>query len=778
MTLAEALKKHGIEISPQFNAGILRNGPQWLSAKEIRRGDKLIQWAAFGDFKRDIADSWRGSDQALTPDEEKEIAGLVAETEREQREAREAHWAEVAPKLEAEFNGLTDLGTVPYLVRKKIDKLFGARIMGNEHGDPILCVPLRDVTGKLWNFQRVYSQKLSKGDKFFHKGARIEGLFHLLGELAPESTVRVCEGFATGASIFMALGEAQPVVCAFNANNLLPVAQALRKAHPQLRFIFCGDNDQWTEVQGRLINVGKVKAQKAAREVGGNVVLPKFKPAQLDSRPTDFNDLHVLAGLDEVKFQLLNPNAVSSELQCLAFKGQDGKQKKPGEKAVATALLDYYGDNLVTQGRDLFIYRDGYWQWQSPEQVNRLKQQIGFLYGPGAGVKDIENAYKYMLIHAPTPPKGIDLFVPPYFAANFKNGTLHITLRPGKEPLLEFREHSREDYLTTQLPFAFPGLDRLDAQNEEFDAMLARIFLDDPDKEAKVRVLAQMFGAVIMPCYAKVFFLVGPKGSGKSTVMKILSRLVDPRNISHVDPSHFVGFNMETMAGKLLNMDTDIDLHKPIQDSVIKKITDRVPFRVARKFQTDLLVPIAPVHIFGANELPRSMEGATGAYERRVIIVKFGGFSAEKLGAGNYEIDYDELVWSKGPAGILAFAIRGLIDLARSRGHFSVPQSSREELRAWDQESDEVARFVEDVKEGLVADRNNRILLDPEARIERKHLYEIFKAWSEESQPKVQLTGRTTFFQRFASKGFGVKTIMGVRYFLGIGVQSSAESTV
>ncbi len=82
---------------------------------------------------------------------------------------------------------------------------------------------------------------------------------------------------------------------AFNAGNLLPVAQALQGKYPALRIIVAADDDSRTDG-----NPGLTKATEAAQAVGGDLSKPDFG----DHRPekaTDFNDLHQLLGLDAVK---------------------------------------------------------------------------------------------------------------------------------------------------------------------------------------------------------------------------------------------------------------------------------------------------------------------------------------------------------------------------------------------------------------------------------------------------------------------------------------------
>jgi phage/plasmid primase-like uncharacterized protein/phage/plasmid-associated DNA primase len=784
-TLLARLAALKISLAPAFNCGSIRNGSQWFIGREGEVAGKLVQWAAFGDFARNLSEKWTNSEN-LSAQEQEQVHAFIKDAQAKIRKEREDHWAQVQVEVEKEWALFSDLGTTPYLERKDISGLWGCRVEAHDRGARLI-VPARDVEGRIWGYQRIYSEKLSISgtDKIFREGARKEGCFHLLGgELKGASCIYLCEGISTAIAISGAI-PGVPVVSCFDAGNLGYVAKALRGIYHGAHFCFCADNDCWPAKDGKIYHTGRVKAERAAAENGpGHVVLPVFPRELFQERPTDFDDVRRLLGVEAVKQQILNaPKALETDeptaLRGLDARNAKGEPIKPGERSVAMALLRYYEDHIMVQDQDVFLYMDGYWQWQSRDGIKQIKRELAILYGAKAGIRDIENAYRYFLTHAPTPPRDVNLFVPQYWCANFRNGTLHFMKQSGGVPKLEFRQHCKPDFCTAQLPFDFPGLDRLETPPGEFEKMLERIWEKDADFPAKRRVLSQLFGAAIMPAYTKIFFLVGKRGSGKSTVIKLVNRLIDPKNVSRVDPSYFHGFHMETMVGKLVNMDPDINLHKPIQDDIIKKIIDRVPFRVSRKFQTDLMAPLPPIHLFGGNDLPQSMEGATGAYSRRVIILNFGAYSAEdeEQKGNGYELDFDEWLWHEAQNEIISFAIKGLVDLVSCKGHFTVPNSSKESLKEWDSRSDMLGDFLEALELGEV-DKGNQYFLDPKGIITRKLLWERFASWQRESGYTCALWDQRKFASALRRGGFKDKKSDGVRYWVGIGVKPSGESAV
>ena len=200
-----------------------------------------------------------------------------AEAQNEAAEKAQALWsnADVAPD------------TNPYLVRKGI-KSHGVRL---RYYDGALLVPMSDMDGSLRNIEQISEE----GFKWGLKDGLRSGLSFMLGQCTQGIESYLCEGFSTGCSIHEATGK--HVVVAFNAGNLVAVARALRGKYPDLYIAVCGDDDR-----NNRVNVGAMKASEAATAVGGRFVLPDF--GGVDDKATDFNDLHKLKGLDEVRKQL------------------------------------------------------------------------------------------------------------------------------------------------------------------------------------------------------------------------------------------------------------------------------------------------------------------------------------------------------------------------------------------------------------------------------------------------------------------------------------------
>lgn len=146
----------------------------------------------------------------------------------------------------------------PYLTRQKV-KSYGLRL----NRDGRLIVPAYNVDGKISTLQFIDGDK----NKRFLKGGKKTGSCFTIGE--PTATICVCEGYATGASIYAATG--YHTVVAFDTGNLLSVSETIRAKHPAAKIILCADDDAETEG-----NPGLTAATRAAKAVRGLLAVPSF----------------------------------------------------------------------------------------------------------------------------------------------------------------------------------------------------------------------------------------------------------------------------------------------------------------------------------------------------------------------------------------------------------------------------------------------------------------------------------------------------------------------
>ena len=186
-----------------------RNRAGWCYLFDDMRG------GVFGDYSSGLQSNWSAiNGHAPTPAEREahrqRIKAMQAQREVEQVRRHQSGAVQAATRWQAAVNCTQHA----YLTAKGV-QAHGIRLDGDS-----LLIPMRDTAGTLHSLQTIGPD----GDKRFQKGGRVTGCYHVIGK--PAGAVIVCEGYATGASIHEATGQA--VAVAFNAGNLEPVALALR----------------------------------------------------------------------------------------------------------------------------------------------------------------------------------------------------------------------------------------------------------------------------------------------------------------------------------------------------------------------------------------------------------------------------------------------------------------------------------------------------------------------------------------------------------------------
>lgn len=742
----------------------------WYKGR-LANGERAV--VAFGDFKTSEKFDYIEGEALLSPEGAEVLRAELAQSALLEAQERAKRQEEAALQCTRAWDEGITRGTTAYLVRKGLKKLYGARICP-EYTDTLL-IPGRDTCGKLWTIQRILPEKTQSGlDKLMKKGGRIEGCFFLIGSPNPEGDLAVCEGFATGASIHEATG--MPTVCAFHAGNLLAVSTALRDRYPHARLRICGDDDRFTQRNGKPYNPGREKAEAAALACLGVAVFPRFRDAH--SRGSDFNDLHQAEGLEVVKDCILNPPVPQGGKP-------PGKKKKFSEKLVAEWMLEWTGGKLVRQDKNLFLYDGVKWDELDSQGIDSLKNKINSLCGETLTSKDVSSAFNTFFRYIPAVPEAVNLFEPSRDKVNFKNGTLHIHFRP-KEPSelkaqpgrgthhFEFRfgGHLATDFCTTVIPLDYAPHGELPS-NEEYEQMLRNVW-PDSDFTAKKDFYEEVLGSCLAPMFPKITFAIGQPGTGKSTLIMLAAKLVGAGNSAGSDITSWGdSFGLEAMVNKLVNFDTDISTTRRISDDLAKKVIDgRVSIR--RKNKTNVEARLPAVHIFGANEMPKSAEGMSGAYERRAIILRTDTVQPGKGGGG----EFSDWIWAQGSQGVLKAALRGLERLLARGGIYSTPESSREEMRSWGKDNDQVAQFIEAIELGevRVGQEGETLLIREDASITVDAIYTLFCATVTKidagGHNRSRILDRVQFVKRlYRDRRFAPCRINVVRRVSGVGFQ-------
>jgi putative DNA primase/helicase len=297
----------------------------WYSLHEIQKddGDTLIV-GSYG--------VWQGNNnnaqkvvltkQNLSDDQKAAIKKRYIEDRKNAEAARQREINSAAKRAAKMWLKLSATGESEYLKRKGVG---GHGVRYTDTGSTV--IPAMDNSGIVYGLQFILpanhkrKAKTGRDKEFWPYGMEMRGKYFIIGG-SPRNILLVAEGYATAATLFEATGH--PVAIAFNANNLLPVAENLSKRFKRVKILVCADDDyiqkcgaceQFTHMdQGENCehcgnphgknNAGVSSADAAALSVGGKWITPVFTVDREGKKITDFNDLHLREGLHVVQQQI------------------------------------------------------------------------------------------------------------------------------------------------------------------------------------------------------------------------------------------------------------------------------------------------------------------------------------------------------------------------------------------------------------------------------------------------------------------------------------------
>lgn len=792
--LLKRLKAFGCDVAPDFSGewivfdrgGKSQNGR--YKGREVRGPHGPVYKAYWKDWATGEEGHWRSDENTQYSPEELEALKLAEDSAAQgAKEEKLKRQAEAAAKAKEIWEKAKPAVNHPYCLKKGI---IPGPAKQDEYGN--LLVPIYAPNHKLVSLQFI----APNGEKRFLTGGQKRGCYTPLRNLDSIAhtmhahTLYIVEGFATGMSVHLATG--QPVYVAFDSGNLPRLAEELADYFKMAKVsvVIAADNDQWAPG-----NPGLAKAVEAAAILGKagvqcGIKAPDFDRVDistLSSKPTDWNDFQTLYGLDSLKAELLTANGETSnlppalgnaraggflslddltqtEIEPLEWKIPRGGSKPvaPSQDRVASALDKYFGEHLIREKEDTFLWTRKHWHHLDRKEFLRWTRDRSRILMSGDANDKALNAYHNILMDKlDRVPEGMSFWKQMPNLCNFLDGTLEITREKNTgKYTLNFREHRKEDLLTWILPYEYKAPR---PKNPVFDEWLARCFEGDQDASGKIRALKQIGGAALISLFPRLAFLYGVPGTGKSTFAKLCMRFMGENNYSNVPPGEQEGFLKETMINRQANIVTDIS-DAEIDVGQWKRVEDRVPELINRKGIVAVKGYLPALHVYCGNTLPKGFD-ATTAFDRRVTIVEFLN---SVTGDENHTRDFEDIILTAGPGAILDFFEEGLRDLCASGGKYFNPETGRQKLQEAKAAGSLTSLFLEAVEGRELHDKGVKIYFDKNHWLQRSVIGAAYCTFVGRTCSPKEINA---MYQDLIRRGFEQKTVRGARLIHGFWVE-------
>lgn len=197
------------------------------------------------------------------------------------------------------------------------------------------------------------------------------------------------------------------------------------------------------------------------------------------------------------------------------------------------------------------------------------------------------------------------------YMITFKNGTLDIETG-------EFHEgFCKDEYSTIAIPHNYINHDEKPLKTIGFLNMM----IEDPEE---LLFIFQWIGYLLVKKYdiAKMLFLVGDGGNGKSTLIKLMTAIVGAENTSTVSMKSLVTnkFQSALLYNKLFNTVADIGSDFFDDSSILKALTGDDHITIERKGENGFSYLNFAKMTYSCNKLPR-FKDTTGGLQRRPIVL-------------------------------------------------------------------------------------------------------------------------------------------------------------
>jgi len=643
----------------------------------------------FGDWRESgKSHEWKSwGDEVTTKHFDKKFDLAIEQMMKKRREEKLLNHKECREKWWPIYEGAHQDPVHPYLKNKSIDDNYMAR---NFHKN--LLVPL-------FNHNRfVGGQVISTNDKKYTTGLEKIGSFCPVKDVENPDIIYFTEGYATACSIYMATGKL--VIACMDCGGLYAVIQSFRDKYKKVPFVICADNDQWTEG-----NPGIKKAVIVSDNIGNiTVIHPSF--SNTDSKPTDFNDLHVECGIDEVKKQILEEDSINKIGETSFGKyieeGFSFIDLRPNgdEKVVRLPIIlrnyFYYKTKFINceQTRQTFAYNDGYYQPICNSMIEEFAQKY---YSPQ--LESTHQAKEFFNLVKRSRNGDIERVRDRSNGSLicFKNGVLDYST-------MEFKEHSHKYFFFNQIPYDYDK----NAECHWWDELMRNLTLE---RDYMVDAIEEYLGYILSGMeyhYNKVLIFRGAGANGKSSLINAMKQVIGHQNCSFAQVSGMAGrFVSYDLRHKLANFSEEDPPKKVFNDtSALKLLTGMSSMRVEQKGQAATSITNYAKLVMAYNELPYLTDFSEGM-RRRLLIIPFE-MDLIRLPHRKIKNLYSKIDDER--SGIANRAIAGLCRLLK-KDDFTVVPETKDEINEIIKGSDTVREWwAECVK--VTNNENDRVSKD------------------------------------------------------------------
>ena len=392
--------------------------------------------------------------------------------------------------------------------------------------------------------------------------------------------------------------------------------------------------------------------------------------------------------------------------------------------------------DLFVLGGVPYIYRDGVFR---PDQSGaELKTMIReLIYPEFVKSPTIKRIYDLFISDASLQVTTEDLNQYPVEWINFRNGFYDARSK-------RMIPHDPKYKATNQIPHEYDPEGQLNGTTVQEWLMFICGTPED------IEMLCQFSGLCLTRDTRQQKFLIlnGEGGTGKSTVIRMIEKMIGTENTSNISLNQLTQrFQAFGLMGKLLNSCADLEIDALSDTSILKKALGEDTFSAEAKGKDQISVRNYAKLLFSTNQLPIVKAEQTNGFYRRLLILTMDRVPEKK----------DPEFFDRLSAEIDDFIRISVTALERlyQNGRITESAGSIEAVNRLRCDSDTVQAFLTEKVEKI-----------PDGRIKKADLYREYENFCQDME-RQSLT-KQNFYRSMKTKGFGEIKTNGTEFFRGL----------
>lgn len=441
-----------------------------------------------------------------------------------------------------------------------------------------------------------------------------------------------------------------------------------------------------------------------------------------------------------------DPSKIPLSVKSICFHNQDSKNHPTGVNDSRIYAYLIHTQHIFVCGGIPYIYKDGYYHMDLRGTI--IKTYIrDCMLEQFVKSSTIDRVYKLFLQDYEIEKMPEELNAHSGHYINFENGMYDV-----KRKLIF--PHSPKILSINQVPMSYDPNGDHGSGNEILKFLNYAI----PDKDDQ-EMLLEYIGLCcsVDTSQQKMLVICGEGGTGKSTIINLIQKIVGKRNISNVAMSKLQdNFQAIRMMGKLLNSCADLEIDALDDVTMIKKLIGEDSISDSYKGKDIISFDNYAKLLFSTNELPLVRNEKTDGFYRRLLVLTMNETPPHR------DPDLPRRLEAELPF-LLHMAMEALHRMY-ARGSILVSSNSIEKTKQLRNDSDTVEAFL---NECCTVDHKSA------SRVDRTELYDRYDAWCDEWGRQGHL--KSGFFKALRNKRLKEIKSHGYYYFCGIRLGKDSE---